>query len=118
MTDLAIMQGARPKERVLGLKEYRAGRHAKAVMLFEQGILTSTSTALNATALAVLCMAYHADGKLEAAKATLTRARAIISPNWPGRANDGDWDDWLLANLYLQDAEKLIASPAQPQGRK
>ena len=72
----------------------------------------------SAAAHAVLSMVYTQQGKIEAAKMELARTREAVSPNWPEGETLGVWDDWLVAYLLLQEAEKLISNPQQPEGTK
>ena len=96
-----------------GLQDYRAGRRANADKLMKDIRSRSALPEAPAMATAILSMIRYEEGDHEYARTTLARARELMRPHWPGRARRGPWQEWLIAHLILQEAEKLIGS-AEP----
>jgi serine/threonine protein kinase len=95
-------------KRVLeALRAYRAGFSADAARL---ATLPQNEMELAKAAMLkpILAMACHAAGKPEDAATALADARQLISKHWPDSGGKGFWQDWLMAHLLLQEAEKLI----------
>ena len=92
---------------------YRSGQFESAVQMLDE-IDDPSHPEVSATANAVKAMAYYQAGRIENAMAALTRAREVIVPAWsnwsPEKMEALDWPDWMMAELLLQEAEKLIGT--------
>jgi hypothetical protein len=94
-----------------GLREYRAGRWAEAAEQLNK--MGTEWPAANAAGSALLAMTYHQQKNRNAAMTELKGAREeILAP----RSETSP--DWLVASLFLQEAEKLIGGEAPDTGKK
>ncbi|HEX5102568.1 MAG TPA: hypothetical protein VFV87_02075, partial [Pirellulaceae bacterium] len=122
--ELAIEEQAerlndRRKANARALAQLRAGQWRSAID--ELGTVpTEPNGARNhLTSLAILAMAQQGSGDLPAAKQSLATAKSLRAATWPypeqGRPFGEFWQNWLLAEILLREAEGLIAPPAQAQ---
>jgi WD40 repeat protein/serine/threonine protein kinase len=88
---------------VLGIAQYRCDRFAEAVATLTKYDETDRETA-RPSALACLAMAYYRSGNRGAAQQTLERLRTA--------ARKDQWANNPLAQIYLRQAEGLIAGAA------
>jgi tetratricopeptide (TPR) repeat protein len=100
-----------------GLAEYRAGRFAGAVEWLKRFGSKDDASSYDATAFAALAMARHRVGEAEEAKASLVKAKAIVAGKMPDPAKgrpfeQGDWQDWLHAQILIREAEGVLKEKA------
>ena len=62
-------------------------------------------------------MALFHQGDLKAASDQLSQARSHWEQYNSTEVLVGPWNDWLIAHLLLQEAEKLISDPKQTSPR-
>jgi serine/threonine protein kinase/Flp pilus assembly protein TadD len=95
------------------MRRYRAGDFKRCLEIVEKIGAMGRNSARDATAGIVGSMAMHRSGKTDEAKVELARAGAVVRQEWPeGRAYR--WVDWLVAEIWLREAEALILGAAQP----
>jgi tetratricopeptide (TPR) repeat protein/serine/threonine protein kinase/formylglycine-generating enzyme required for sulfatase activity len=102
-----------------GLAEYRAGQYAAAAERLKQLSPNADGVHLDTSAFAVLAMAQHRLGQVEAARAALVNAQAIIAKKTPdpakGQPFGHDWPEWLHCQVLSREAEVLIVGPIKAE---
>lgn len=97
---------------VKALAEYRADRNAEAVKWLERFAPHAGGANVDAAAFAVLAMAQHRLGQIEAGRAALDSAAKIVGEQMPdpiaGRSFGNDWDDWLRCLVLFREAHGLL----------
>jgi serine/threonine protein kinase len=94
-----------------GLLEYRCGRYAEAIDLFNQ-VKTDRFGPTISMAAAGLSMAHCRLGNLATARSHLDYAHQLLLPHWPNGGPENLWFEWLSASVLAQEAEQLIALSA------
>ena len=116
MADTAVAAG--PNDRawpyyafVKGLAEYRQGHFASAVEWLRKIVPNDAVPTRTTQAYATMAMAQYHLGETNAARATLAEAIRISGTRLkePGRI---DWNDQLIAQFLLREAEGVIPRPA------
>jgi tetratricopeptide (TPR) repeat protein len=100
-----------------GLTEDRAGRHAEAAAWLERfAPQADRGSNFDAIAFAALAMAQHRLGRTDEAKDSLAKAKAIVAEKMPdpsqGRRFEGNWHDWLHAQMLSREAEEMLKKDA------
>ena len=101
---------------VKGLVEYRQGNFSQAIEPLQFVISRGGVDSRMAEAYGVLAMAQYRLGQKDAAAASIASGRKFAK----GRTFDftPDWDDRIIAQLFLQEAGALIdSSNAKPQSQ-
>jgi serine/threonine protein kinase/tetratricopeptide (TPR) repeat protein len=99
-----------------GLAEYRLGEFAAAVNWLARTLGPQTrGVHIDASAFAVLAMAYHRLGEEDKAITALASGRRILDEKMPNPARGryfqtDDWFDWLHAEILCREAEALLAA--------
>jgi serine/threonine protein kinase len=97
----------------VSLWRYRCGDYRGAAeRALARGTQSDTSAA-TATGCAILAMALFHEGKVEAARENVARARKIVDAGFArrldaGNSNQGYWYDWVFARILLREAESTI----------
>jgi serine/threonine protein kinase/tetratricopeptide (TPR) repeat protein len=103
-----------------GLTENRAGCHAEAAAWLERfAPQPDRGWNFDAIAFAALAMAQHRLGRTDEAKDSLAKAKAIVAEKMPdpsqGRRFEGNWHDWLHAQMLSCEAEEMLKNDADLQ---
>jgi tetratricopeptide (TPR) repeat protein len=96
---------------VKGLADYRAGRHADAIRWMEVYAPRVNATHYDAAKFSVIAMAQYRLGHSDKALAARDNAQAIMAkmPDLAkGQLLDGDWHDWVHAQVLSREAESLL----------
>jgi hypothetical protein len=102
---------------VKGLVEYRQGNFSQAVEPLESVISEGGVASRTVQAYCVLAMTQYRLGEKAAARASIASGRELAEEKLAS-LKAGDWNDRIIAQLLLQEAEALIASSnKKPQSR-
>jgi hypothetical protein len=99
------------------MADYRQGEFAKAVDRLRLSVSPGAEVAyLDGTAYLFLAMAQQRLGRVEDARESMTKARAVADEKFPkvdrGQLLGADWADWLRFQIARREAEKLVKPPA------
>jgi eukaryotic-like serine/threonine-protein kinase len=100
-----------------GLAEYRAGHFDEAVRWLKQVLDHEGYYERAAAADAVLAMAQFQLKQPEEARATLAKAVKIAGANMPKPDSQNYglvWNDWLICEILMREAQSLIEGPKTP----
>jgi tetratricopeptide (TPR) repeat protein len=101
-----------------GLAEYRIGRHVEAADWLAKSLKKPPGLFAEASAQLVLAMTQQQQGQADAAKNTLTRAKATIARLPPPGIVLSEWYDSLITDLLRREAESLILGQARKVEKK
>jgi serine/threonine protein kinase/Flp pilus assembly protein TadD len=101
-----------------GLVDYRAGDYQAAADIIIHSA-PSHDSHRDALAFSILAMAQQRLGQTEKARTSLASAQEIIAAKMPhlekGETFDGDWLNWLHAQILCREAENLLPAASAPR---
>jgi tetratricopeptide (TPR) repeat protein len=123
LADLAVSTQANEKPTewasvVRGLAEYRAGRFEQAAAWLDKIPPSSKYPALMASLGFVLAMTQQRAGREEAARASLEKARQIVSARLPVKSPGKNWANLFFMELLGREAETLLGGPRSSQAKQ
>jgi hypothetical protein len=107
------------RQLALGLAEYRQGHFAEAADWSGKAVSAGVENpARNLQACALLALAQQQTKQAEEARANLAQAAQTFETKLPKLESGdlgGQWRDWIIARILLQEATALIQAPSPPK---